>query len=386
MGNHGQRRHPTWWTLHLDESGQFSNPNEPVLLAGFLLQEPPSDAADEILGGLLRRIDPLIPYPPHATEILWPAWWFARWVLASPEVRAAHPARAVLDQAAGVFQRAGAVSALDEMSSQLQQSQTPDYDSLRDASRWLRGRDPVLYAQFEVLRRNAEDHYRAIGARLQTLYGDDRCWLLAASDPGAVAFDGPDRYLSLLTVLLERVFALLRAHPAPRHEVRVIAAQRHVTDGRVSRRRMLRPQDLGDCVRKAEAFPLHAPEVAPDKAVRIIPWSSVAYDEQVPPGVALADFVANRVRRILMQGRDWNRTSSDVVASTGLTAVARPGVRPSGEALPTVAVAGPPREAVAAAFRGPPPPRPPAPGRSWSAEQARRWITLADALRAEGAL
>jgi len=370
--------------LHLDESGDFSSPDEPVFIAGLMLQERPSDVADEILGNALRRIDPLVPYPPHATDLRQLAWWVARWMLADVTVRDGHPARDTLDRAAALLQRASADRAVAPMLAALEEQRMPGYDVLRSATRWLRAHAPALRPELESLSRRAEDHYRSVGARLRALYGDARCHVLAAADPGGLSPDGADRYLALLTVLFERVFALLRASPAQRHEVRVVAAQRHVTDGRVLHRRMLMPQDLGACVRRAEAFPLLAPVTAPDGNVRILPWASVAYREQVAPGVALADFVANRLRGVLLQSPGWDALSEAIVAATGLPVMATPGVHPSGGARPTIAAAGPPREAIAAAFRARPEGGSPLKGVAWDAEQARLWIAVAEAVR-EGA-
>jgi hypothetical protein len=383
MGNDDHRRHATQWVLHLDESGDFSAPGNAVLVAGIMLQEPPSDAADQILAGVLRRIDPLVPYPPHATDLRQPAWWVARWMLADPSVREIHPAREVLDRAAATLQRGGAAPLLARMNDQLTRRQTPDYDSLKLATRWLRDRDPALCRELESLARGSEDRYRAIGTQLRTLYGDARCHVVAAADPGGVGLDGADRYLSLLTVLFERVFALLRARPAQRHEVRVVAAQRHVANPHMGRRRMLMPQDLGECVRQAERFPLFAPASAPDTIVRILPWRSVAYREQVPPGVALADFVANRVRRVLLQGPGWEQASDEIAAATGLATMVPARALPEGGAQPTIAAAGAPREAVAAAFQGVSTEDQPLPSGRWTTEQAQRWIAVADTLRKE---
>ncbi len=385
MGNDDHRRHPTQWVLHLDESGDFASPGNAVLVAGIMLQERPSEAADQILAGVLRRIDPLVPYPPHATDLRQPAWWVARWMLADPAVREIHPARQVLDRAAATIQRGGSAPLLARMNEQLQLAQTPDYDALQLATRWLRDRDSALCRELESLARGAEDRYRAIGTQLRTLYGDARCHVVAAADPGGVSLEGADRYLSLLTVLFERVFALLRARPAQRHEVRVVAAQRHVTDTRMGRRRMLMPQDLGECVRQAERFPLFAPVSAPDTIVRILPWSSVSYREQVPPGVALADFVANRVRRVLLQGPGWEKANDEIVAVTGLTTMVPARVLPDGGAQPTIAATGAPREAVAAAFQGVSAMDLPLLSGRWTIEQAQRWIAVADTLRAEAA-
>lgn len=383
MGTDTNHRNATHWTLHLDESGDFASPGDAVFVAGIMLQEPPSDAADRILGDVLRRIDPLVPYPPHATDMRQLAWWVARWMLADSAVRENHPARYVLDRAAATIQRGESAPLLIRMTEQLQRRQTPDYDALKLATRWLRDRDPALCRELESLARGAEDRYRAIGTQLRTLYGDARCHVVAAGDPGGVAIDGADRYLSLLTVLFERVFALLRARPAQRHEVRVVAAQRHVTDARVGRRRMLMPQDLGDCVRRAERFPLLAPASPPDTVIRILPWASVAYRDQVPPGVALADFVANRVRRVLLQSYTWDQASNEIAAATGLAAMVPARVLPDGGAQPAIAVAGAPRDAIAAAFLGRPAEGLPLKSGRWTTDQAQRWIAVADTLRME---
>lgn len=51
MGNVAARRNPTRWMLHLDESGDFASPDEPVFITGLMLQERPSDVATAVREG-----------------------------------------------------------------------------------------------------------------------------------------------------------------------------------------------------------------------------------------------------------------------------------------------------------------------------------------------
>ncbi len=371
------------WSLYLDESGRFDRADEAVCVAGVMLREPPSREADTILRAVYRRIDPIAWYPPHATDLRLPAWWIGAWALATPADRAAHPAAQTIEHAAALCARSSAEPDLAEMFIALERGRRPKREALDDASRWLRQRHPAIADALTGLARDVERRYRDVAGELLDRFGADRCFAVAASDDGRTPPDGPDRYLALLVLLFERVFALLRSRPAERHTVWVFAATRNVHDPRVGSR-PLQPRDVGACVRAAERFPFDAPSTTTDPWVRLVVASTPRYEDAVPAGVVLADFVANRSRRPLAANRPWRDLHRELVADTRLPFEAVPRGAPVSGLCPTVAATGSPRDAVARAF---------ATGRvdgpsgsvGWRSEQARRWAEVAASVHRRGA-
>ena len=374
------------WGLYLDESGQFDQRDEAVCIVGMLLQEPPSGEADDILRGVYRRIDPIAWYPPHATDLRLPAWWVAAWVLASPEARAAHPAARTIEHAAALCAQARAAPDLSEMFELLDQQRRPKHGALARATRWLdRHHRPTADALRE-LARDVERRYQDVAGELLRRFGPDRCFAVAASDDGLSApspADQSDRYLALLVPLFERVFALLRARPAERHTVRLFAAERHVFDPVLGSRR-LRPQDLDACVRLAERFPLDAPATPTDPWVRLVSTMTMPYDEFAPPGVVLADFVANRARLPLAGNAPWSDLHRVLTADTRLPFEAAARSCPTLGPRPTIAANGPARHTIAQAFGHDGDTSPPDTPPGWRSDQAQRWCEVAAMLGAGG--
>lgn len=375
------------WALYLDESGNFAAPDEPVCIAGVMLQEAPSQEADEILRSVLKRIDPIAWYPPHATELRLTAWWVAAWALASPSARDAHPQARTLEHAAALCALACEEPPLVAMFAALRRERCPSYDALKTASWWLHRRHRAVNDALRDIANEADRQYRLVASRLVDQYGPSRCFVVAASDDGAEPppASGPrDRYLALLVVLLERVFALLRTRPAERHTVRVVVAGRNVLDPALGAR-PLRAQDVGDCVRRAERFPLDPPREPADPWVRLVPAMTTRYDALTPPGVVLADFIANRCRRALHATVSWSTLRDELVATTHLPVEVTARALPTMGPRPTIAAAGAARVAITRAFEPDAPDVPVDPGGPWPVEQARRWAEVAAALRAGGA-
>lgn len=370
------------WSLYLDESGRFDRADEAVCVAGVLLREAPSREADAILRGVYRRIDPIAWYPPHATDLRLPAWWVGAWALASPADRAAHPAARTIEQAAALCARASSEPALAALLARLERRSRPRHDELAAASSWLRRNHPALADALSDLARDVERRYRDVAGALLDRFGPDRCFAVAAGDDGRAPPDGPDRYLALLVPLFERVFALLRARPAERHTVWLFAATRDVHDPRLGARR-LQPRDVGDRVRAAERFAFEAPTTPTDPWVRLVVASTPSYEEAVPPGVVLADFVANRSRRALATNRPWDELRAELRAEARLPFEAVPRGAPALGLRPTVAASGAPRDAVARAFATGDADGPFGPA-GWRSDQARRWAEVAAAVRRGG--
>jgi len=380
----GRTSRVTGWTLSIDESGSFDDPAASVCVVGVLLREAPSREADAILRGMLRRIDPIIPYPPHATDLRQIAHWVAAWALAAPPQRAAHPRRRLLDEAAARCERDADATALHAMMASLRAGQRPSYEALVTASRWLDRHASELAAQLRGLERDAEARYRLAVAAVIERFTPDGCFLVAAADRGSPAASSGDRYLDLLTALFERVFALLRARPAEAHEVWVVPAVRDVVSPPLGRHAM-HPRDVGACVLRAERFPLDPPAGPADDHVRLIPAMPEAYGGATSPGVVLADFVANRSRQPLAEARPWPDLRDELLRRTGLSAEAVPRCSPGGAPMPAVAANGAPRDAVARAFREGVTEAADVALAPWPDGQAARWSSVAAALRPGGA-
>jgi hypothetical protein len=305
-------------------------------------------------------------------------------VLAPSEVRAAHPRRHTLDAATAWCERAAADPALAGMWAALREGRRPAYDTLATASGWMRRRAAEVAADLLGLANDVERRYRLASTALAERFGPAGCLLVAASDRGDAtrAPTAPDRYLALLDVLFERVFALLRARPPERHVVWIVAATRRVRDAALGDR-PLRAQDIGDCVRRAERFPLDAPTGPTDPWVRLLPAMPEAYDERVRPGVVLADFVANRCRGPLASAPWWYALQAQLTDATGLPVEAVPRCTAGAGPMPTVAASGEGRTRLAETLAGAPTEPWIEREGGWDLEQAQRWARAVEALRAE---
>ncbi len=193
-------------------------------------------------------------------------------------------------------------------------------------------------------------------------------------DAEAVGKAAVDRYLSLLTTLFERTFALLRSKEPGGHEVRAWVASRDVSRPGYTHT-SLQPSDVGDAVQRAATFPFFAASGLGDARVRIHPEAVPRYDARVHPGIVIADFVANRLRRLSARGvsRGWCGVSRLGVQLVRNPLEARSRATPHGDPLPTLASDGPARIALRRALgAGGPLGQLAVP---WQADETSAWLT-----------
>lgn len=266
------------WSLFLDETGVFSEPEEPAALAGLLLVgEGPGSRAE--LDSVVRAAWPGLLYPPHASELRRAAGALRGLMLgAGPghplveEARATLPSEVLASLVAAGGRRAR-------------------FDALLAAGARI-AEHAALRARLDAYRQDGFDRLRAALAGLA-----DRAFLVAAmvgpsSDPDVTA---EQRYDAALTALLERVLLQLRG--GGRAVIRTHVAQIHRRDGLPApARRPIMQGDVARCARAAEAHPWHAEASDPlKKRVRLVAALPRPYDALVHPGVVLADFVANQM-------------------------------------------------------------------------------------------
>jgi hypothetical protein len=251
--NKGGCVRPTQWVLFLDESGQFDLPDESVCVAGLLLQADDGVARRGWLREPIERAVPWAPWPPHAAWLRRPS--YVAWCLMRPEARVPEGAAAAVE-----FVKAAGDPAPRSVVASAAKGERPSWNEVAASDAWLEANGPqhlsALAAEWERARGNLQAFLEHLAGQL----GPEGCLLVAATEErGGERASAPDRYLALLEVALERVFAFLRARPPEDHLVWVSCATRHVR-GLPVPGVPLRSADVADAIRKAERFPLFAPE------------------------------------------------------------------------------------------------------------------------------
>lgn len=356
------------WELYIDESGELSG-FSPSVVVGVLLRRPVSreglrGAFDLILQGSTRRLA----YPPHATELHAASGVLASWYVATED----RPLEDVLHAMASdpndaVRWYADAVSS----------GKAPPYETRAAVADWLARHEPSLAEEANA---ESERFRQAMGelGRQLTSVADA---LVVGADASSTGLDegsvgeGPivDRYLSGLRALLERVVLLAKRSKVTRLEVSVAKRWvRHPGLPPVD----LRVADVGHAVRDTVGYPSASyVEGFEHDGLRVVVMETANYDARVHPGIVVADFVANRLRRELFdQKRPWARLMSTCSRTFALPLEAMLGE----ERVPTLACDGEPRAILRDGLRGQDvADRVDALPRSWRREQVERWLEVA---------
>lgn len=379
------------WQLFIDESGSFGSRAEPNLVTGLLVNEPWNDELPTALHGALHDGLPLVPYPPHATDLRIPVSRVAAARLYG-EPRTTRD-EAVARRLAAV---ADAIRTSDSAAPQgfcmaLDEGSWPDQGRLRRCDSWLRAAHPEHHALLRGLVDEQDAAMRSLFDCLAKHYGPQRCFVVgAANEVSNAPIDDtpdPDLYLQLLEALFERLVALLRSRSGPIRVVRIHAAVRNVRRGFVAARKTspLSMQALADVARRALQFPIEGvPTPGVPSVLRFVAHEpkSANSDAKVHPGVVLADYLSNRLWGAIQAHADWatlregaiRRFSLDVRAVAATLAPAGP--------LPAIASDGLARAAVRDAFDGGRPQGLSGLEPRWVGQQAAYWIqaaTMADA-------
>ncbi len=372
------------WQLFVDESGDFAA-GDPVVAGGWLVRWPDSPALRAYLRRTLDESLATAPRPQHAASCNLLATRVAHYALEARAGRLRGGADGTpLGAALEAMERSQASAELLGFSAAVTAGRFPEYAALKAASAWLWAREPRLAQRLEDL---AHAEAQTLFASLGQIPSDEAFLLVAHEDElEDVEAKYQDRYLALLEVVFERALALFREEKAS-VTIRAHVLTRHVQVPNLPRPLPLRAADVGAAVRRAEAFPLRAPPNGEtDKRVRIVPETPSVWAPTMHPGLIVADWICNRGLHVFKSARHarlpWDATRARLEERVSLAPLARLRAAPSTPLVPSVAVQGAPRVAIAEAFatgRGPMTAQE-CPVR-WQTDQANAWIANAGGVR-----
>ena len=361
----------TNWQLFVDESGDFDRPDDTVCVAGLLLPVPDAEELVPLLRARVVDAHPLVEYPPHASVLNLPVMWAMHALRADPEAKAG--ARADL----GLELTGAATKALKEapepwagfLQSWLLWEKV-EHSDLKELDAWLRATQTEAYASLANLAEQSEQAvHDDILTPLLELGGELEGGLapvafVAAEETapqGVVPTSAGDRYLDLLELVFERVYALLREPGGARHHVVVRVCERDLRFNDPARNHRLNDKDLTEVSRRAARFPLLRPQSLPDPRAWLTLLPVERFDGKVHPGLVLADRLANRARQQLSKARYAGQGAAASLEVLQRTLEARvpavaTGLSPRASrrvgALPTLMGNGVARERVRQAFEG----------------------------------
>lgn len=355
------------WQLYLDESGNFDDPNEAVLVAGVLFEGRALPQQSAALRARLAGIFVGSAYPPHAAHHNIAASLLCEALAGrAPEGPAASRLLRAIERALPIAQGSASPEARTFREAVLSgepRLRVP-VPPLRTFDVWLRKAAPEAH-QALVQERDAQRvdlvRFAAEGLHAGTPNGP---LVVAAWQGGGTPTGTADaRYEALYETLLERALAFaahrdvgadLQVHLATRH--------RHPPPKHVAALNQADTRALGSALlRRAKG---------PSRALR---FSAEVYGAGVAPGIVLADFASNTLFSALRAARSWDQAHASLRDGTGLVAQAHCALLPLAAALPCVAAEGPLRDAIRNAAEGLP--VPPLSGPTWAREQATAWIS-----------
>lgn len=364
------RNPPLEWQLFLDESGRLDG-RELSVVAGVLVPHPRTQSWDRGVREALERLFPAVPYPPHASTLAFTASRAVGCMMSpapsTEDERRLHarcqPAITALRGATEAEVRA-LVAAADR-------GEWPTHTALACADAWLWARAPLAAAELRAI---VEEQDRAFAHALRTMLRADGCAVVGAAHlPGA---DGApveattDHYLRVVEAALERVVALLRGRATAPVRLWLSVESRHLDDPTLGARVPLMSRQLAEVARRVTA----APWFEPAAELRIVVDRPATKSPSLHPGIVLADFASNRLRRRIRNGSSYRALRMWLERDLGLDVERRPGFTGGDEDLPTVAALGVPREAITAAVEGRAPVALGDVRARWAKDQAERWV------------
>lgn len=356
------------WKLYVDESGDFSNRDQAVAVAGWLVRRDNPAARPD---ALLRSLLPLAPeplWPFHHRDLNFAAAW-AIGALAAQDQGLAVPEQPGLPSLAALGTSLHASVRGMPMAVLFKSWRRSPHGSWEGAHQGLRTLDsiwrdtsPEDYASALAWVRAHEGRVSGLlrQVRAEALATPD-CLLVAAGETARGDAVPPprgattDRYLGVLGCLLQRVRALLDRVDGT-HEVEVDVLDRTVSwRGREARL----TSDILVALADSVAVPL-----GERTTLRFV---VSRWEPGLAPGLVVADFLANRARRMLESNASLQTVENAARATTGLAT--RAGVPPR-SAL--AATGGPWAWVVDLAERLAPLPLRPV-NKRWVVDQAREW-------------
>ena len=327
----------TPWILAIDESGKVDDPNDPAIIGGVLLNARNTPALRAALRTSIDQALPGVAWPPHATDLNFPA------------MRATYAARGA-PRASDAARAAAALLGLGS-------DAITDQDAARAHGASLRKHQPALFDRLEAEAKAGRSAMGSLVGFLPKASMMHGAFVVAAwEEHGPAGRNGGERYERLFNALAERV-ELLIEQSATEHQVETHAASYGGID----------TFTLGDVARReGHGRPGN---------VKWFPFRPKRYsDVDIHPLVVLADHVCNRVRRAL--DAHWADVAERIHGDVGLSPTCR--LRRGEHALPTIAAVGFPAEQIRRARAGESPldllpplflHDPP-----WAGEQAAAWI------------
>lgn len=376
------------WQLFIDESGRFEDSQDTCVVAGVLVHARIHPGRDARVRAALEAACPGARYPHHASA--------ARFLSGRVHATLAPPRsssdggeaeRALAVEAATLLRRHDRQEAPRLLLAAIESGKEPDHDVYRRCDELLGAESPELAGRIKRVVERDQDRIRQVLQRSAELFDapNSESFIVAAADDGelddrdvADAVVDRDRYLALLTVMLERTAMLLYGRA---HELWFCTAKRDINRRDVGRF-PLGNANLAAAARSATSSPLLAS--SPQHAPRFINAGAQAYGPDVRPGLVLADFVSNRIRASLKGARDlpWSRLARNVERRVSLDVAATPRFIPSEAQLPSIASAGSARTIILNAFSGAPVDPALRPATQWARDQARSWLEAGTTWRA----
>lgn len=349
------------WDVYIDETGNFSRPDERVLVCGILLGREQASLHEEDAAAIFRSAYPGIPVPHHAADMGKVAGLLAAWNAANRPKAASHSSFALLAQA------------LDELNTSDQErgAKLAAYRAsfLRremPSSKAVHAVDAILRAQCASGIRTA---LQVVEAEARAYAQEVRCgfqrlaprlgigpWVVAAGEgctreavPSAAVEPREahyqDRYLWLLERLAERVLMLLRRRDGDARSVNFHVSYR-MLDAGGGRTAVLTTRHVKATLQKAAGLAWPLGHVGPRPSLSEL----THYEAGAPAWFGIADFAASRVLQQLKLSRYWPDVVSLVLKTTSL----RPELLCStlNRTCPAIASSGLAREAIEQACAG----------------------------------
>ncbi|MCP4803769.1 MAG: hypothetical protein GY913_07105 [Proteobacteria bacterium] len=355
-------------TLFVDETGDFRTPDSHGAVVGLVAPTGPEGRLVEGLDDELREVFVGLPWPPHATDLNIPIAHAVRALelgggrLPRQVKKLAHKVGKPLKRHVG-----------GSLPAHASQRQLKDWDG------WLAVAHPELRQELIGL----HDRREAGLARVLRKLGSQGAWVLVAAtrvgapdEPAAAGQLVRDTYVRALRLLIERLHALSWSDAGTRRLTARICDRSVRVEG-MPRAVPLSRALLEDVAREASEHPaLAATDARRDSFhLDVSPGRTVFRGDDVLAGVVLADWLANRVGRVL-RTRDWTRLTQrlDHQILHGLGRSRPMALCPGLPSLTTVAFDGEARRCEHEAFekRGPVATRQIRP--DWARVQAEQWV------------
>lgn len=360
------------WTLFVDESGQAGSPGQTLVVAGLLLPAGLHEPLQRDLRVRLEGIYRGLPWPPHAATLNLPV------------------AAAVASGTLPPGQREAALEALRlPLRGLLDGVALDDWQALRNADAAVAERFPEAYARLQALAHGRSASVQRLLAELgRTASPQGAVALLAADRVDPARDERPlgglvvrDAYLRLLRLLLERVHALLWHGGRGVEVVDAVVADRLLTLAKGGQLVPMVSRYVAEIADEAARAPFLAEGDPRRESVRVAATVRRRYHgPQVPAGLVLADWLANRAGRALRRDRDLAGLAAELDGQglRGLPRERAPALAAQGPALTTLAWGGEARARVHEAARrsevvpttGLAPPR-------WVPEATAPWVDAA---------